>query len=222
MSFGKRPNYVAEQDINVPQMEGFIPRMKLLQAINPELDENNTDKYIPGAKPGSIIITSAPVRIIDGKSGIYVAALATRKVFVEYVPRKMGGGYVATYTTKEEMEAKFTEGNDISPCVEFLCNEVTAEGAIVDENFHFVLRFEGGSKMVPARAMLNVIAENGTMIGIVFHVTSVSQKNKQQQSYYNYKVVPATWVTKEAYKVLESLGDMTPLLTGPTSSNELE
>ena len=73
------------------------PRVKLLQQLNNEVDENHND-YIKGTKPGDLINTVT--RENYGKE-LYVINVFFKEDFVLWKKRESGGGLVGTYPSQQ-------------------------------------------------------------------------------------------------------------------------
>ena len=74
------------------------PRVKLLQQMNNEVDENN-DAYVEGAKPGDLL--NMVSNEIYGKE-IYVINVHFNEDFVVWRKREKGGGLVRTASSASE------------------------------------------------------------------------------------------------------------------------
>ncbi len=114
-----------------------IPIVRVLQALSPEVDEDNP-KYIDGAKPGYIYNISTKTAY-DGKSGIIVVPVLYFRKWVEFVPRDNGGGYVDEYPidhpvakTGERIgkstNKRLPNGNDLVETGYFPCVHIMENG----------------------------------------------------------------------------------------------
>lgn len=70
-----------------------IPLLKVLQKMSPEVDSDDP-AYVEGASPGSFFVTGN-LKLYD--SSIYVVPVHFRRVFIEWIPRTEGGGFVAEH-----------------------------------------------------------------------------------------------------------------------------
>lgn len=211
-----RPKYVAQNKIDMPVEESVrFPRLKLIQALSPEKTKGN-DKYIPGLEEGTLLLQSETfTRHIDGEEGIVVIPLAIRKRYVEYVPRLQGGGFVASYDTKEECDNNCDPGNDIQVTVEFL---VIEDGT--DEPTPFTITFDTPSKLGTAKKWAGFISQYESLEGVKYLVTGKQVQNKLKQSYYNFSVQPAGWVEEKQYMLVHDMVQaITPLFL-PAPPNE--
>ena len=74
------------------------PRVKLLQQMNSEVDENH-DAYIEGAKPGHFLNS---VTNENYGTEMYVINLHFKEDFVLWKKRDAGGGLVGTYSSEKD------------------------------------------------------------------------------------------------------------------------
>lgn len=201
-----RPVHLAEENYDIPVDDyAQYPKIKVLQALSPEVEPGN-EKLIPNARPGMIIIGTSVPQLLDGDKGVFVYPLVVKKRYAEYIPRAKGGGFVASYDTREDMEAGFTPGNDITAVVEFLCaladgNETTDTPTLV------LFSMDTPTKLGVAKKWAGMISEYKTMNGVKYHLKAIGTKNKKQQFYYNWSVVPCGWTDKKVHAALEMLSE---------------
>lgn len=203
-SLGRTPDYIKKEKIDIPETESLVPfpMIKLLQALSPELDEED-GKYIKKAKIGDICITDgSKTMCIDGEKGIRFSPILVRKNWVEWVPRNKGGGFVASYSTKEEMEAGFTQGNEVNVSIDYL---VISPDISEGEMIPLLLQFNSPTKMVLARAMHKYITTYNTMHGVVYHLTSKKQVNRAGQKFYNFNIEPTGYSDKNTYLTVQNV-----------------
>lgn len=197
---GARPKHIAEENVEAPKDDlEFFPKLKVLQGISPEVTRGD-EKFIPGAAAGMLLLTTAQPQLLDGDDGVEVVFLECRKRYVEYVPRKQGGGFVASYDSREEMEAKFTKGNDMQCTIDYLF--VLAESMTTEEPVVAVLSFDGPSKMAPARKLAGMVEQYKSLSGVKYKVVAVSARNKQNQAYFNFGITPVGWLGKPEYNLV--------------------
>ena len=199
----KRPAYTRSEDVAPPtEAGGFLPTMKLLQALSPELDKDD-EKFINGASQGDIVVVdgSGPT-LFDGEEGITVIPVCVRKLYNEWIPRKLGGGRVATYQTREEMEQHFERGHEMQVSIDYLCvtDEVSPEKKLTP----VVLQFNSPTKLGVARELAEKIKEYRTMTGVQYKVSGTKKKGKQGP-YYNFKIAPLGWVSKDLYDSIQQI-----------------
>jgi hypothetical protein len=217
---GKRPAWMDQQDYDIPAGDyDTYPKIKVIQALSPEVEPGH-DKFIPKARAGQIIITTTPPRLIDGEEGVQVIPLAVKKRYAEYIPRKQGGGFVASYDTREEMEIGFTPGNDMTSVIEFLCVALDGEEE-TDTPTLVMVSCDTPSKLGVAKKWGDMIQGYKTLTGVQYHITAKGQKNKKGQFYYNYNVAPVGWTGKETYKHLEDLSNRVSQMFLPAPPPEI-
>lgn len=185
---------------------GLFPIVKLLQDLSPELDEDE-EKYVDGASAGDIVVTDGTSYFLLDDGLIFIP-IAVRKQWTEWIPRKQGGGFVDSYSSKEDMEIGYTQGNDVQVTIDYLV--VTQDISPPDENdfqqyVPVMLQFNSPTKLAIARNMADYIAKFQTMYGVAYRLTSNKKKNRAGQKYYNYAVEALGWVDENMYETLESL-----------------
>lgn len=99
-----------------------IPFMNLLQALSPQLED---EKYEGSNPKAGMLFNTVTEEFISGKDGITIVPAHTERLFVEWIPRDQGGGFVAAYdpndaATKEMIAKgdgfgtiKLENGNDL-------------------------------------------------------------------------------------------------------------
>lgn len=80
----------------------------LLQKMSPQVDKADP-KYIEGAEPG-MFINSVTQELFEE---LKVIPVDFSKVYIEWIPRDQGGGFVASYGTKADAEANCEAGHQI-------------------------------------------------------------------------------------------------------------
>lgn len=213
------PDHIKQESVDVPSDDfSMFPTLKLMQSLSPEVDPED-EKHEPGAEPGDLIVTGAEGNVLlDGKEGMYFVPMMVRKLYTEWIPRKQGGGFVASYNSKMEAEQNFTPGNDLVVSIEYLCGtKDLSESGKLDV---FLLQFNTPTKMIHARNMAKWIKKHGTLSGVFYKLTSKRQKNKAGQVFFNYDINPAGWTEIGIYEAIEKLQDdmkdeFLPELTGP-------
>jgi hypothetical protein len=206
------PAYINQANVDIPEEDGGnrFPMVKLLQALSPEVDPDD-DKYYKGATQGDIIITDGTNHIlIDGKKGFNFVPISVRKQWVEWVPRGQGGGFVASYNSKEEMEIGFTEGNEVVVSIDYLIlsTDIDPDGGITPA----LLQFNSPTKMAKAKEMRSHIQQYKTMEGVTYNLSGTGQKNRAGQKFFNFKIDPVGWTNKQLMgEISQLIEDYTPL-----------
>lgn len=214
----KRPNYVPQEEVNVPvSEEGRFPQLKLIQAISPEKVKGD-DKYIKGIEEGQFLLKGDGLQeIYEGEDGIKVIVLSIRKRFVEYVPRTQGGGFVGSYDSKEEAEMKHTAGNDLQSTIDFLVIQ-----ADVDEPTPFTITFDTPTKIGAAKKWSGFFAQYKSLEGVIYKLTAKQKKNKANQAYYAFDVTPIGWVDKVQFGFVSTLIESIEQAFLPAGSEDSE
>lgn len=212
----KRPDYLKKDQLDMPVEESIrFPRLKLIQALSPEKTKGN-DKYIPGLEEGTLLLQSDTMtRQIDGEEGIVVIPMAVRKRYVEYTPRDQGGGFVASYDSKEEMENQRDPSNDIQPTVEFLVIEAGA-----DDPTPFTIVCDSVSKLVTAKKWAGYMTQYESMEGVKYLITGKQVLNKKKQAFYNFEVKPIGWVDQPTLNWVQDVMSTTTQLFLPSGTSE--
>jgi len=89
---------------NITQADLGIPFLQIIQPLSPEIDEES-GKFIEGAEVG-MIFNSVSREILGGADdAINVIPCNYQRMFVEWKPRKGGGGFVAAHKNESILEA---------------------------------------------------------------------------------------------------------------------
>lgn len=80
-----------------------IPFVTVLQALSPQVES------MEGAKAG-MLFNTVTEELTDGKDGVLFVPAVTQHVFVEWVPRTKGGGFVAIHQINSDVVKAAQEG----------------------------------------------------------------------------------------------------------------
>lgn len=221
-----RPSYLPTTDVSLPvEEDARFPRLKLIQALSPEVTTGH-ERFVPDPKnpkkallsAGELILQSdTALRQIDGDEGIVVIPLSVRKRYVEYTPRDAGGGFVASYDSREEADAERDPANDLQVTVEFLCVE-----AGVAEPTPFTITFDTVSKLSTAKKWAGFISKYKTLEGVKYLITGKQQLNKKKQAYYMFHVQPVGWVDEKLLSEINTMkNEVEPLFLPEGSNSEI-
>jgi hypothetical protein len=182
---------------NVKVGDYALPYLKVLQGISNEIQRGDP-KQIPGAVAGDIF-NSLTKQLYKGEVGLLVVFAAYDKKWIEWKPRKAGGGLVKISKSKAEAEQNRLPlvGN---PDTDSYINE-TAE--------HYVLHQTPDGYYMPAvmsmsvtklgvsrRLIGNMMQEMSAKYGIpgpnrvlhpsalVYRMTTETEKNKRNETYF--------------------------------------
>jgi len=186
---------------NVTGADVTIPFLAIVQDLSPQKQEGDP-KFIQGAKVGDLFNTVTNELI--GQSA-YIVPCCKDSGYVEWVPRDQGGGFVAMHglnsdvvrTAKDNSEDQFklkTEnGNDLieTHYVYSLLihgpESKTSETPIVVAFTSSKMKVYRSQLMTRIRTMKN----NPPMFAFRFRISTIRDKNKQNQSFSNFKIEPA-------------------------------
>lgn len=180
-----------------------IPFLTILQSLSPQCTKAD-GAYIKGAEEGELFNTVSEVRF-EGEKGINIIPVHYKRAFIEWQPRKSGGGFVAEHNP--------ADGSDLlAQCTKSETNQdVLPNGNIlVDTRSHYVLIVhEDGStegavmsmastQMKKSRRWMTVMqnlkmarGDGSTftppMFSHKYHVTTVPESN-DQGSWYGWKI----------------------------------
>jgi hypothetical protein len=79
-----------------------IPRLAIIEKMSPELEEGD-EAYIEGAKPG-MIVNKVMGTLHTNDNPLHVIPVYRRRVYLEWVPRNQGGGFVAEHNVADGAE----------------------------------------------------------------------------------------------------------------------
>ncbi len=88
------------QGLSKDASDNLVPLIYVLQDLSPQVKTRETS-YVEGALPGMIYLKSDADPLKDGESeGIVVQPCHFEKVWIEWIPRDSGGGFVARHATR--------------------------------------------------------------------------------------------------------------------------
>lgn len=209
MGVSTMPDYLKKEgpgngNENVHSEDLVIPRLGIIQDLSPELDADNPEKFIPGAKVG-MLFNSLTRELHES---VLLCNLFYRKEYVVFVKRSAGGGFRGAYPTEAEaiaalemsdkpQDMEVTETGQhfclvlSGPVEQKVLGEVVVSCTItklkVSRNWNSLIRLRGGDRYA------------GT-----WHLGVVKEKNKAGQPYRNFVVSPGPWVKEEVFKLAEA------------------
>lgn len=86
----------AGKGVSTDREDNLVPLIYVLQPLSPQVMRSKPE-YIPGAEPGAIWLRNAPNPILKGEDGFLFQPCHFWKDWVEWVPRKAGGGFVGRH-----------------------------------------------------------------------------------------------------------------------------
>lgn len=119
-----------------------IPFLVPLQKGSPQCEEDGGE-YIEGAKPGMIYNTVSG-ELFDGKRGVQIIPCHYTRTFVEWRPRKQGGGFMGEHRPEEGLQNTTTRDPDTN-------RDILPNGNdLVDSRNHYVLLLREDGAAEPA------------------------------------------------------------------------
>lgn len=88
----------AGKGVSTLARDNIIPMIYVLQPLSPQVQDRDKDRFIEGAKPGFFWLRNSPVPIVDGDLGMAFQPCHFKRDAVEWIPRDMGGGFVARHS----------------------------------------------------------------------------------------------------------------------------
>ena len=189
---------------NVTQEHISVPRVKLLQKMNNEVDPNHSE-YIDGAKEGDFINT------VTGEnygSSMYVVNVHFKEEYVVWRKRTEGGGLVGNFTTRKEAE-DYLEDNGLK----------LEEHDITQTQIHTLLRLDeenaeisdipflfdcASSKLKVSREWnTKIMKQGGDRFSYLWKMSSVPQSNAKG-SWVNIDISGVDWLKDEIYEQVKS------------------
>ena len=162
------------------------PRVKLLQQLNNEVDENHND-YIEGTKPGDLINTVT--RENYGKE-LYVINVFFKEDFVLWKKRESGGGLVGTYPSQEaalsylEQEGLKAEDHEIIQTQSHvLLRKDEKTGDLLQTPF--IMDFASSKLRVSKEWNTQIGQMGGDRFAGLWKLTSLQTQNRSAQKFYN-------------------------------------
>ena len=188
---------------NVHSEDLVIPRLGVIQDLSPELDADNPEKFIPGAKVG-MLFNSLTRELYDS---VLLCNLFYRKEYTVFVKRNAGGGFRGAYPTEAEAIAA-VEASDKPGDME-----------VVETGQHFCLMLSGpveqrvvGEVVVSCTITKLKVSRNwnslirlrgGDRYAGTWTLGTIKEKNKAGQPYRNFVVSPGPWVKEDVFKLAE-------------------
>lgn len=189
---------------NVSQEHISVPRVKLLQKMNNEVDKNHSE-YIEGAQEGDFINT------VTGEnygSSMYVVNVHFKEEYVVWRKRTEGGGLVGNFTTRKEAE-DYLEDNGLK----------LEEHDITQTQIHTLLRLDeenaeisdipflfdcASSKLKVSREWnTKIMKQGGDRFSYLWKMSSVPQSNAKG-SWVNIDITGVDWLKDEIYEQVKS------------------
>lgn len=188
---------------NVTSDDLVIPRLEIVQSLSPARKRNDPG-YIEGAEEG--MLYNNVTRQLYGAS-VFVIPVFFRKEYCIFKDRKQGGGFRGAFGSELEAKQALKELDDAEHC------------EVVDMAQHFCLlanRETGKTEeivMSMSKTKLKVSRKWNSLIRMtdmdsfarVYEVSGISEKNANNQDFFNFSVVQKGFSGEGVYKVAEKL-----------------
>ena len=121
---------------NITSEDLTIPRLKILQALSPEVNKRD-GKYVDGASAGDVINTVTS-KLYNEDNELVVLPVSYKRLFLEWQPRESGGGLMAQHedqailskTTKNQIGQDMLEnGNYIQTSANHFVLVLNSDGS---------------------------------------------------------------------------------------------
>lgn len=194
---------------NVQSEHISVPRVKLLQKMNNEVDPNHSE-HIEGCKEGDFINT------VTGEnygSSMYVVNTHFKEEFVVWRKREEGGGLVGNFPTRGEAEDYLSENN-----LEMAKHDIT------QTQIHTLLRLDdktseisdipflfdcASSKLKVSREWnTKIMKQGGDRFSFLWKMSSVPQSNAKG-SWVNIDITGVDWLKDDIYQQIKSFYERT-------------
>ena len=200
----KKGGGLGNEDVTADHLQ--TPRVKQLQQLSNEIDENHSE-YIDGAKPGDFINTIT--RENYGKE-MYVINIKFTEEFVIWRKREKGGGLIGSFKSNAD-------------ALDFLANQNLAaeDHDIIQTQSHLLVRKDektGALDPQPfifdcSSSKLRVSREWNTQLKLaggdrfssLWKMTSAQTQNRASQKFYNIAVENQGWVIDTDYEVAKAI-----------------
>jgi len=204
----KESNGLGNENISADHM--MVPRVKQLQRVNNEVDENHSD-YIEGAKVGDFINTVTKENY--GKH-LYVINVHFKEEYVVWGKREKGGGLIGSFRSKDEAIEGIEEfGKNVDDCeitqtqTHTLLRVDESTGEVSDIPFLFDC---ASSKLRVSREWNTQIAKlGGDRFSSLWKMESVETANKVGQKFMNISVSNVGWVKDDTHASVKAFYEKT-------------
>lgn len=149
----------------------LIPFLAILQDMSPQVKKRDP-AYIEGAEPGMIMHTALK-RIIPGEEGVLFQPCFFSKLWVEWVPRKAGGGFRGQHAERPEDAREIQDTGE-------------------DGNVRTVWRRPNGNDVIETRYHFgHIVEEDGSFSPAVIAFSSTGHTaSRQWMTIINSKKLP--------------------------------
>jgi len=195
---------------NISSEHLSTPRLKQLQQLSNEVDENHSE-YIDGAKVGDFINTVTKENY--GKE-LYLVNVHFKEEFVVWKQLEKGGGLVGTFPTQDkalehlESESLKVEDYDINRTQTHTLLKVDEKSGDISE-IPFLFDCAISKLRVSREWNTQIMKLGGDRFASLWKMASVQTANKTGQRFMNIAVSNVGWLKEETYNVAKSFYEKT-------------
>ena len=185
------------------------PRVKLLQQLNNEVDENHSD-YIEGSKPGHFINN---VTKENYGTDMFVLNVRFTEDYVVWKKREFGGGLIGTFNTLQQATEFMTEQSmdpeqhDVIQTHSHLLIQKNPETG--ELSIPFIMDFSSSKLRVSRSWNSQIQTKGGDRFSVLWKLESVKKANRAGQQFYNLDVAEVGWAQDVDYKAAKELYERT-------------
>ena len=195
---------------NISSEHMMVPRVKQLQQLSNEVDENHSE-YIDGSKTGDFINTVTKENY--GKE-IHVINVHFKEEFVVWGKREKGGGVIGTFPSRDDALTYLEEvKKSVDDCeitqtqTHTLIKVEDTTGEISDIPFLFDC---ASSKLRVSREWNTQIAKlGGDRFSSLWKMSSIQTANKAGQKFMNIAVSNVGWVNEDTHTKVKGFYEKT-------------
>jgi len=186
------------------------PRLKQLQQLSNEVDENHSE-YIDGAKVGDFINTVTKESY--GKE-LFVVNVHFREEYVVWVKREKGGGLVGTFPTKQEAIKYLEDGgnkvedHEITQTQTHTLLKVDEKTGDISE-IPFLFDCSSSKLRVSREWNTQIMKLGGDRFASLWKLASVQTANKAGQKFMNIAVSNVGWLKEDTYNLAKGFYEKT-------------
>ena len=205
---------LGNEEVSTEQLQ--TPRVKLLQQLNNEVDENHSE-YINGAKPGHFINN---VTKENYGTSIYVLNVRFTEDYVVWKKRDFGGGLIGTFNTLQEATNFINEQNmdiDQHDVIQTHSHLLISKNPETGElGIPFIMDFSSSKLRVSRSWNSQIQTKGGDRFSVLWQLESVKKANRAGQQFYNLDVTEVGWAQDTDYKEAKELYERTKRSNGAT------
>ena len=205
---------IGNEEVSTEHLQ--TPRVKLLQQLNNEVDENHSD-YIEGSKPGHFINN---VTKENYGTDMFVLNVRFTEDYVVWKKREFGGGLIGTFDTLQQATEFMTEQSmdpeqhDVIQTHSHLLIQKNPETGKL--SIPFIMDFSSSKLRVSRSWNSQIQTKGGDRFSVLWQLESVKKANRAGQQFYNLDVTEVGWAQDTDYKEAKELYERTKRSNGAT------